>query len=110
LAISLHGTDLGILAYLATRRNRRNQSSTWNNTQSYHRQTRWVPPSERRAKESPPPVLGQFKIGDRIHHKTFGEGTIVSIKMQDNDEEVTVAFPGKGVKRLLVSLAPLKKL
>lgn len=76
---------------------------------SYRRQTTWEPPSQRRKRESPP-VLGQFKIGERVFHRTFGEGTVVSVKMQDNDEEVTVAFPGKGVKRLLVSLAGLEKL
>jgi len=75
----------------------------------YRRETTWQPPNQRRAKQSAP-VVGQFKIGDRVFHRTFGEGTVVSTKMQDNDEEVTVAFPGKGVKRLLVSLAGLKKL
>jgi len=89
------------------RSDRRNQYSHPNT--GYRRQTSWEPPGQRRAKESTP-VMGQFKIGDRVHHRTFGEGTVVSIKMQDNDEEVTVAFPGKGIKRLLTSLAPLKKL
>jgi len=89
---------------------RQNRYSTWDSGQSYRHQTRWVPPSQRRAEEAPPPVLGQYKIGERVFHKTFGEGTVVSIKMHDDDEEITVAFPGKGIKRLLASLAPLKRL
>ncbi len=92
----------------ATRRDRRNQYP--NASPSYRQQTRWEPPSQRRKRATPTPVLGQFKIGERVMHKTFGEGTVVSIKMQDNDEEVTIAFPGKGVKRLLASLARLEKL
>ncbi len=90
-------------------RPRQDRRSQYTGSSGYRRQTRWEPPGRRRAKESAP-VLGQFRIGDRVSHKTFGEGTVVSIKMQDNDEEVTVAFPEKGIKRLLVSLAPLKKL
>ena len=38
----------------------------------------------------------------------FGEGMVVSSKLIENDEEVTVAFPGKGVKKLLASFANLE--
>ena len=37
------------------------------------------------------------------------EGIVVSSKLVENDEEVTVAFAGKGVKRLLASFAKLEK-
>ncbi len=83
-------------------------SGGYSRRQGYRRQTTWEPPSQRRAKQTAP-VIGQFKIGDQVYHRTFGEGTVISTKIQDNDEEVTVAFPGKGVKRLLVSLAGLEK-
>ena len=36
-------------------------------------------------------------------------GVVVSSKMVENDEEVTVAFTGKGVKRLLASFAKLER-
>ena len=51
----------------------------------------------------PPP----FDPGDRVSHATFGEGVVVSCKAVKDDYEVTVAFDGSGVKRLLHSLAKL---
>jgi hypothetical protein len=35
---------------------------------------------------------------------------IESERTRDGDEQVTVAFPGVGIKKLLLSLASLKKL
>jgi DNA helicase-2/ATP-dependent DNA helicase PcrA len=59
-----------------------------------------------------PVVPGErrYRDGDRVRHRTFGEGTVVSSKLTRDDEEVTVAFPGGGVKRLLASLANLELL
>ena len=51
----------------------------------------------------PPP----FDPGDRVTHASFGEGVVVSCKAVKDDYEVTVAFDGSGVKRLLHSLAKL---
>jgi DNA helicase-2/ATP-dependent DNA helicase PcrA len=53
---------------------------------------------------------GKFKRGERVKHAKFGEGTVIDVKIQNGEEEVTVAFPGKGVKRLLTSFAPLEKI
>jgi DNA helicase II / ATP-dependent DNA helicase PcrA len=50
-----------------------------------------------------------FFAGQKVRHATFGEGIVVSSKLVENDEEVTVAFTGKGVKRLLASFAKLEK-
>ncbi|MDE2801579.1 MAG: hypothetical protein OXK21_01685, partial [Chloroflexota bacterium] len=52
----------------------------------------------------PPP----FDPGDRVTHATFGEGVVVNCKATKDDYEVTVAFDGSGVKRLLHSLAKLQ--
>ena len=51
----------------------------------------------------------EFKAGDKVAHSTFGEGVVVSSKASGADEEVEVAFVGKGVKRLIVRYAGLKK-
>jgi hypothetical protein len=59
----------------------------------------------------PPPVVpGQrrYKDGDRVRHHAFGEGTVVSSKLTRDDEEVTVAFPDRGVKTLLATIADLE--
>jgi len=59
-----------------------------------------------------PPVeidLPELKAGDRVLHNQFGKGTVVSCKKLDADCEVVVAFPGMGVKKLLLSFAHLEK-
>ena len=41
----------------------------------------------------------------------FGEGIVVNCLATDGDHEVTIAFKGEaGIKRFLLSLAPLQKL
>jgi len=59
---------------------------------------------------SRPVVTGQFETGDRVRHRVFGEGIVIESKVTGADEEVTVAFEGKGIKRLLASFAKLEKL
>ena len=52
-----------------------------------------------------------FKRRDSVQHATFGIGTVIeSERTRDGDEQVTIAFPGVGIKKLLASLANLKKL
>ncbi|MET1231378.1 MAG: UvrD-helicase domain-containing protein, partial [Candidatus Limnocylindrales bacterium] len=56
----------------------------------------------------PPPIVpGQrrYRDGDRVRHHAFGEGRVVTSKLTRDDEEVTVAFPDRGVKTLLASIA-----
>ena len=45
-----------------------------------------------------------------MRHAAFGDGTVVTSKLTRDDEEVTVAFPERGVKKLLASLANLELL
>lgn len=52
----------------------------------------------------------KFKAGDRVQHVKFGKGMVVSSKATSDDEEVTVAFEGQGVKRLMASFANLQKI
>ncbi|MGP8079826.1 MAG: UvrD-helicase domain-containing protein [Dehalococcoidales bacterium] len=51
-----------------------------------------------------------LKAGDRVRHSIFGEGVVVSNKKVKADNEVTVAFSGQGIKKLLLSLARLEKI
>ncbi len=57
-----------------------------------------------------PAPAGGFKAGDRVSHKVWGVGTVVGTRGIGPEAEITVAFPGVGLKRLLVSIAPLEKL
>jgi DNA helicase-2/ATP-dependent DNA helicase PcrA len=57
------------------------------------------------------PILTVYQPGDRVRHTKFGEGIVVSCKDRETDQEVTVSFKGiNGLKRLLVSFAPLERL
>ena len=51
-----------------------------------------------------------FKAGDKITHPKFGKGIVVTSRAIKDDEEVTVAFEGQGVKKLMASFANLTKL
>jgi DNA helicase II / ATP-dependent DNA helicase PcrA len=69
-------------------------------------------PSEPASRGVPerPVVPGErrYRDGDRVRHASFGEGTVVTSRLTRDDEEVTVAFPQRGVKKLLASLANLE--
>jgi DNA helicase-2/ATP-dependent DNA helicase PcrA len=49
-----------------------------------------------------------WRTGDRVRHPRFGEGIVVSSQLVRGDEEVTVAFVGEGVKRLIAAYAGLE--
>jgi DNA helicase-2/ATP-dependent DNA helicase PcrA len=50
-----------------------------------------------------------WRAGDRVRHRRFGDGIVVSSQMVKDDEEVTVAFVGQGVKRLIAAYAGLER-
>jgi DNA helicase-2/ATP-dependent DNA helicase PcrA len=50
-----------------------------------------------------------WRAGDRVRHRRFGDGVVVSSQMVKGDEEVTVAFVGQGVKRLIAAYAGLER-
>ena len=63
--------------------------------------------------EASPRALATFSAGDHVRHAKFGEGIVITAASTANgaDQEVTVAFKGEGgVKKLLLSFAPLEKL
>ena len=54
--------------------------------------------------------LSQLKAGDKVRHAKWGIGTIVSIKGEKDNLELTIAFdPPIGLKRVLASFAPISK-
>jgi len=50
-----------------------------------------------------------WSAGDRVRHRRFGDGIVVSSRIVKGDEEVTVAFVGEGVKRLIAAYAGLER-
>ena len=52
-----------------------------------------------------------FQIGDKVKHSKFGDGIVMSSDPAGDDLQITVAFKdGGGIKKLLQSLAKLKKM
>lgn len=67
-------------------------------------------------KQSPEPAMGPqkpqkspFKAGDRVKHNVFGLGIVVNAEPSGADTQVTVAFEEFGIKKLMLSFAPLEK-
>jgi DNA helicase-2/ATP-dependent DNA helicase PcrA len=58
----------------------------------------------------PTAPAARFEQGDVVRHAKFGDGIVVNSQQRADDVEVTVAFKGSvGVKKLLLSFAPLEK-
>ena len=52
-----------------------------------------------------------LSAGDHVRHPKFGEGIVVSCEPSGADYQVVVAFQGEaGIKKLLLSFAPLEKI
>jgi DNA helicase-2/ATP-dependent DNA helicase PcrA len=58
---------------------------------------------------SDPAHVARFRVGDTVIHTQFGEGVVIKSDITDDDQEVEVAFPDQGIKRLSVSFAPMEK-
>ncbi len=49
-------------------------------------------------------------VGDKVQHKKWGVGTVVSVKGEGEKKELDIAFPSPtGIKRLLAAFAPIEK-
>ena len=74
------------------------------------RRTAWHTPASAAARVPVGTASGgpRFRAGDRVRHATFGDGVVVTSTPRDGDEEVTVAFAGVGVKKLMQQFAHLQ--
>ncbi|MGD8627427.1 MAG: UvrD-helicase domain-containing protein [Anaerolineae bacterium] len=67
-------------------------------------------PQARPARSQPAPQApARFVTGDEVEHQVFGQGVVIESKRAGGDEQVTVAFAGVGLKRLMASMAPMEK-
>ncbi len=48
-----------------------------------------------------------YKAGDPVVHEHFGAGVVISCEIVPGDQHITVAFDSKGVKKLMLSFAPM---
>lgn len=51
-----------------------------------------------------------YSVGERVEHKKFGKGTITKATPDKGDQMLEIQFEGAGMKRLMASLANLKKI
>lgn len=51
-----------------------------------------------------------FSIGERVKHKIFGEGTVLSAVKMANDTLVEIAFDTKGTKKIMANYTKIKKI
>jgi DNA helicase-2/ATP-dependent DNA helicase PcrA len=63
-----------------------------------------------RSQPAKPTASGSFKAGDRVSHKTFGVGMILSATPMANDTLLEIAFDKVGTKKLFANFARLTKL
>ncbi|MBO5453686.1 MAG: DNA helicase PcrA [Clostridia bacterium] len=59
---------------------------------------------------SPKTGNADFKVGDRVKHMRFGEGTVLSAIPMGSDMKLSVAFDSVGTKNLMATFAKLKKI
>lgn len=51
----------------------------------------------------------EYRSGDLVEHRKWGRGTVVSVKGRGENAELSIEFPGLGVKTLLARYAPLER-
>lgn len=50
-----------------------------------------------------------WKMGQKVKHAKFGNGTIINVEGSDNNTRLQIAFQGEGIKWLIAALAKLEK-
>lgn len=63
-------------------------------------------------KKEPSPAVDamDFREGDRVRHRKFGDGTVVSSQQFGNDAIVVIDFDSVGAKRLMAAFAKLERI
>lgn len=50
-----------------------------------------------------------ISIGSKVEHNLWGLGTVVAIIGSGDDKQISIAFPDKGIKKLMLNVAPINK-
>jgi len=79
-------------------------------------QTRKKDQAPRRPRRVPKPKAtsgaekSEWQVGEKVSHKKWGTGTVVSVTGSGDDMELKIAFPSPtGIKHLLAKFAPITK-
>lgn len=57
-----------------------------------------------------PALNEEWRVGDHVHHRKFGDGIVMNCLPENGDCIISVVFKEAGVKKLLLSLAPMEKI
>lgn len=57
-----------------------------------------------------PATTESYSVGERISHRVFGEGTVISASPMGNDTLLEISFDASGTKKLMAKFAKITKL
>ncbi|MDM8518524.1 UvrD-helicase domain-containing protein [Anaerolineales bacterium HSG6] len=75
-------------------------------SQPKNQATRW---SSSKKSTKPTQMTTSYKVGEKVSHAKFGNGTVIATKIDRGEEYVQVAFEGQGIKTLAASFAKLER-
>ena len=88
-------------------------SNIWSERSTRTEQKRYMPPPQHTAADGSvirPDASAAFQAGDAVRHSKWGDGRIVAISGSGEDAELSIAFPGEGIKKFVQKYAPILKL
>ena len=88
-------------------------SNIWSERSTHTERKRYMPPPQHTAADGSvirPDVSAAFQAGDAVRHSKWGDGRSVAISGSGEDAELSIAFPGEGIKKFVQKYAPILKL
>ncbi|MBF1693043.1 DNA helicase PcrA [Selenomonas sp.] len=88
-------------------------SNIWSERSTRTERKRYMPPQQHTAADGSvirPDASAAFQAGDAVRHSKWGDGRIVAISGSGEDAELSIAFPGEGIKKFVQKYAPILKL
>ena len=80
----------------------------YSTTSSFNKPKTSLPKPSFENKTAAPKIT--YAIGERVKHKTFGEGMITSVIPMGNDSMLEIAFDMVGTKKVMANFAKLEKI
>ena len=88
-------------------------SNIWSERSTRTERKRYMPLPQHTAADGSvirPDASAAFQAGDAVRHSKWGDGRIVAISGSGEDAELSIAFPGEGIKKFVQKYAPILKL
>ncbi|UWF57600.1 DNA helicase PcrA [Staphylococcus hyicus] len=65
--------------------------------------------SQRTVVNKAKPATSEWNVGDKVTHKSWGEGMVSNVNVKNGSVELDIIFKSQGPKRLLAQFAPIEK-